>query len=391
MKSRSQARVFYYLSRIFVDYADRLHNDCVVLHTESPQQHCGVLFPSDLSLTLRSMPANKNALIRYKTIDNCLSNHYRRWTIDDLVEACSEALYDCEGISRGVSVRTVQADLQMMRSDKLGYNAPIEVYDHKYYRYADPDYSITAMPLSKNDLEGLRQAVDMLRQLQDFDQFVELSDVVSRLEEKLALTGKKKSPIVHFDNVPNLKGLKWLGPLYAHIRHRQTLCIAYQSFTAREPHEFVICPHLLKEFRNRWFLYGTRQNDLQIYNLALDRIIDIRPSDSPYRDNPNFDPAHYFDDVVGVTKNAGLEPQRIKIWTSAEQSDYILTKPIHPSQRLLSRGKDGSSVFEIRVVVNVELYSVLMSYGPGVKVMSPKFVARHMRDRLNEACKMYDE
>ena len=28
------------------------------------------------------MPANKNALIRYKTIDNCLRNKYRRWTID---------------------------------------------------------------------------------------------------------------------------------------------------------------------------------------------------------------------------------------------------------------------------------------------------------------------
>ena len=40
------------------------------------------------------MPANKNALIRYKTIDNCLRNRYRRWTLDDLVEACSDALYD---------------------------------------------------------------------------------------------------------------------------------------------------------------------------------------------------------------------------------------------------------------------------------------------------------
>ena len=38
------------------------------------------------------MPANKNALIRYKTIDNCLRNRYRRWTLDDLVEACSDAL-----------------------------------------------------------------------------------------------------------------------------------------------------------------------------------------------------------------------------------------------------------------------------------------------------------
>ena len=39
------------------------------------------------------MPANKNALIRYKTIDNCLRNKYRRWTIEDLVDACSDALY----------------------------------------------------------------------------------------------------------------------------------------------------------------------------------------------------------------------------------------------------------------------------------------------------------
>lgn len=54
------------------------------------------------------MPANKNALIRYKTIDNCLRNKYRRWTIDNLVDACCDALYDMEGNSKGVSLRTVQ-------------------------------------------------------------------------------------------------------------------------------------------------------------------------------------------------------------------------------------------------------------------------------------------
>ena len=67
----------------------------------------------------KAMPANKNALIRYKTIDKCLRNRYRRWTIDDLVEACSDALYDMEGIGKGVSMRTVQGDIQIMRSDKL--------------------------------------------------------------------------------------------------------------------------------------------------------------------------------------------------------------------------------------------------------------------------------
>lgn len=108
------------------------------------------------------MPANKNALIRYKTIDRCLRNRYRRWTIDDLTEACSDVLYEMEGITKGVSLRTVQGDLQIMRSDKLGYNAPIEVYDKVYYRYADPDYSINEMPLSDEDCDLLLHAIKLL-------------------------------------------------------------------------------------------------------------------------------------------------------------------------------------------------------------------------------------
>ena len=108
------------------------------------------------------MPVNKNALIRYKTIDRCLRNRFRRWTIDDLTEACSDALHEMEGIMKGVSVRTVQGDLQIMRSDKLGYNAPIEVYDRIYYRYADPDYSISDTPLTEEDCDLLKEAVELL-------------------------------------------------------------------------------------------------------------------------------------------------------------------------------------------------------------------------------------
>ena len=108
------------------------------------------------------MPVNKNALLRYKIIDRSLRNRYRRWTIVDLVDAVSDALYDMEGIRKGISLRTVQADIQMMRSDKLGYNAPIEVYDQKFYRYADPNYSITELPLTNEDVRLIDKAVDLL-------------------------------------------------------------------------------------------------------------------------------------------------------------------------------------------------------------------------------------
>lgn len=131
------------------------------------------------------MPANKNALIRYKTIDRCLRNRFRLWTIDDLTEACSDALYEMEGITKGVSVRTVQGDLQIMRSDKLGYNAPIEVFDKVFYRYADPDYSINDMPLTEDDCRLLSQAVALLDGDNDGES-QELRDVLLLLRERLS-------------------------------------------------------------------------------------------------------------------------------------------------------------------------------------------------------------
>ncbi len=131
------------------------------------------------------MPANKNALIRYKTIDKCLRNRFRRWTIDDLVDACSDALYDMEGIMKGVSVRTVQGDIQMMRSDKLGYNAPIEVYDNKFYRYADRDYSINDNPLNADDYELVEKAVTLIGEVPEDKTLSELKTVLTKLKGKL--------------------------------------------------------------------------------------------------------------------------------------------------------------------------------------------------------------
>ena len=337
------------------------------------------------------MPANKNALIRYKTIDNCLRNTYKRWTLNDLVDACSDALYDCEGISKGVSVRTVQMDLQTMRSDKLGYNAPIEVYDQKYYRYSDPDFSIMNMPMSENDYQVLHEAVDMLRQLDNFEQFAEMSDVVSRLQDKLAISKHNRKPIVHFDNVPNLKGLKLLNPLYNYIAQRQSLRIMYQPFSARKPQQYVVFPYLLKEFRNRWFLFCSRATDLLMFNLALDRIVSVEPIDVPYRDNPQFDSEHFFDNVIGVTKNIGNKPQQITFRATREQSHYIATKPVHPSQKLVScNPNDGSCIFSIDVVINIEMYSIMMSFGPGVKLLSPRRAVTFMAKKLRQAAAQYD-
>lgn len=131
------------------------------------------------------MPANKNALIRYKTIDRCLRNKYRKWTLNDLVDACSEALYEMEGIAKGVSARTIQGDIQMMRSDKLGYYAPIEVYDNKYYRYSDPEYSIRNTPITEDDYDLIVYAVSIIEEYSKHENIKKLIDVLTKVKDKL--------------------------------------------------------------------------------------------------------------------------------------------------------------------------------------------------------------
>jgi hypothetical protein len=65
-------------------------------------------------------------------------------------------LYEREGITPGVSKRTIQADIQLMRSNKLGYNAPIVIKDRKFYTYSDPDYSITNALINSADVDKLK-------------------------------------------------------------------------------------------------------------------------------------------------------------------------------------------------------------------------------------------
>ncbi len=133
------------------------------------------------------MPVNKNALIRYKTIDRCLRNHYRRWTIEDLTDACTDALEEMEGKTKPVSIRTVKGDIQIMRSEKLGYNAPIEVYDNKYYRYADPDYKISEPYLKDEDYLIVAQTVDLIERMKPTAGLGELAKLLPKVKEILSV------------------------------------------------------------------------------------------------------------------------------------------------------------------------------------------------------------
>lgn len=336
------------------------------------------------------MPVNKNALIRYKTIDKCLQNRYRRWTLEDIIDACSDALYEYEGIKSRIGKRTIQSDIQNMRSDKLGYNAPIKVIDRKYYTYEEPDYTITNIPLTDQDLDKLTEVTEILKQFKGFSHFSELSVMVQKLEDKIHSEKEKQKSVIDIEKNENLKGLEYLEVLYQSILKKQVLDIWYQSFKARRPGKIIFHPYLLKEFRNRWFVLGRKGAQQPIITLALDRIHEIENNvEKAFIEDKEFSPDEYYRDIIGVTVNSN-RLTNVHLFVDWQNAPYVLTKPLHHSQQLISKSEHGIEIV-IKVIPNFELEREILGFGESMKVISPPKLRNLIQQRLLKTIHLYKE
>ncbi|PSL44824.1 putative DNA-binding transcriptional regulator YafY [Chitinophaga niastensis] len=335
------------------------------------------------------MSINKFALIRYKTIDDCLRNRYRKWTLEDLIEKVADVIYEYEGIASGVSKRTIQADIQLMRSDKLGYNAPIIVKDRKYYAYSDPAYSITNAPINEGDVDKMKEIVAVLKQFNGFSYFDEMSDMIARLENNLYKSTDENRNCIQFENNHQLQGLGHINPLYQATRHKKALLIEYKSFKASKAQEHICYPYLLKEYRNRWFLIARIKNAPHLITMALDRIIgfqELRKEKFVDYEGINFD--QYFDNLIGVTKSEKEIAHKVVLQIDKKHAPYVITKPLHHSQEVLKEDGAGTIIC-IEVILNYELEREILGFGEHIRVLSPKSLATRIGQRLEQAALGY--
>ncbi|HAY3552671.1 WYL domain-containing protein [Elizabethkingia meningoseptica] len=332
------------------------------------------------------MSSNKNALIRYKTLDKCLRNKYRKYTLEDLIDECSEALFEYEGKESYVSKRTIQLDLQNMRSEKFGYEAPIEVYERRYYRYSDPEYSIHNISVNESDLKAMNNAIQILKQFKDFSMFREMNGVLQKLEDSVNAVQQKS--IIHLDKNEQLRGLEHIDILYQAILNKKVLSILYKSFTARDFSTFTVHPQLLKEFNNRWFLICLYKGSM--YNLALDRMESIEIDEKKVYIDRELDGDEYFKDVVGVTVSDSMHSRNVVFFVDKSNAPYVKTKPLHSSQEVVEEKEDGT-VFKIKVQLNYELERLLLGFGESLVLYQPLRLRKRMEHKLKSAVKNYYE
>jgi hypothetical protein len=119
------------------------------------------------------MATNKHALIRFKALDKCFRNTGRQYFMEDLIEACSQAIYDYSGIRTSVSRRQIFDDITYMESED-GYRIELDRLKSGkkvYYRYNDQNFSIDNLPLNTKEEQQLKEALLTLSRFKGIQHF----------------------------------------------------------------------------------------------------------------------------------------------------------------------------------------------------------------------------
>lgn len=335
------------------------------------------------------MATNKHASIRYKALDRCFRNPGRRYYIDDLIKACNDALYEYAGIEDGVKRRQVLDDISYMESDH-GWTAPIEhIRDGRrvYFQYEDLSFSINNQPLNETEQNQLKEALLTLSRFKGMPQFEWIDEITARLDSALGLT-KTNGQIIEFEQNDFLKGLEYITPLYNAILYSKVISVTYRSFKRDTDQLIIFHPYYLKQYKNRWFVFGLNSELNLIANLALDRIVEIEETKKEFIANNTIDFSEYFDDVIGVTIPNDAQPEKIQLKVSVELYPYIQTKPLHGSQKVKELN-DNYALIELELIPNYELESLILSLGEGAEVLRPESLRGQIQSRIRQVFRNY--
>ena len=308
-----------------------------------------------------------------------IRNPYKTYpSKSDLREACEESLF---GSTYGDHIcdSTIEKDLFAMRME---HDAPIKYSrKHEGYFYEDPDYTINDIPLSEDELESIRFAVQTLQQFQEVPYFKEFGSAIDKIATRVAVAGtegNETSAFIGFETAYSSIGNQWLPLLLTAIQEKKTCQFTYASFKSGIAKERNVLPVYLKEYRNRWYLISFDLEKLDWITYALERMDGLVVNEAQHLLKEAFNPSSFFAETIGITTEKKAA-ERIELRVNDIASKYIESQPLHSSQE-----KIGTNQFVLTVQINEELIRTLLGFMGELQIISPAHLVQTWNERIQK-------
>ena len=332
------------------------------------------------------MPKTKEPITRLAVIDRCLRDE--ELTLTELTNKVNVELIAQH--QSPVVKPTIVKDLNYI-TRRLRIEVEKKPKGKEFtLRYKVPSFSLFKSSLTLAELEKLNQIVDLIKDFTGLPQFDWLEKVRDRINIS-AHSESSKKPIVKFARNPAMEQYrKFFNPLYEIIQNKKAIELTYQRFEADAPRTYVVHPYELMEYEARWYLVASVDHHPEsLTTFGFDRIVEFKESNLPFRENTKFDTDEYYGSMVGLTRpnDAGLEEVLLRVENS--EYPYLLTKPLHKSQKLV-REEEGGKILSLHVVVNYELMMRLFSYNKFVTVLAPDDLRQKMKEIAEAIVRNYE-
>ncbi len=335
------------------------------------------------------MGVNKDQLKRFFKIDEKIKNG-KKATIIQLATAWNNS---CRDESEKVTERTIANDIKAIQEVFEGAEID-EKIDGKYYSYVDHKFSIKQLNLNENDeslLSLIRMTLQNFENTGIFNKFSKLKNKVLQ-EDKTKQTSNSTFQSYILPEISYGKtGYEWIETLFEAIKNEETIEIVYRK-NANEISNKTLSPYLLKEFRKRWYLiaYDHAENRKCTKVYALDKIKDVIESEMRFYKDTFFNPQDYFRYTFGIHHELFNNPIDVVLEFYGTQIDQLMNHPLMSTQRntLIDGGK--ALRVELQVYNSYEIKREILSYGKGVKVISPESLIKDVKEMAQGIIEQYN-
>lgn len=277
-----------------------------------------------------------------------LTSLYRQLAI---IKLAKKGHFTWEQLEKLLERKSESGDLDLLIS-KRTLNRDLKEIEQLFglfitYNFKSSRYQLNIEESSENHLELL-----------------EAFETIQAFGRANRLTGKV------FFEPKSARGTEHLKPILYAIESKVAIQIIYEKFYAQEEQNRTIRPIALKEYLHRWYVMAWNEKDeLRFY--GLDRIKSLEPftGKAHFPTAPNLESR--FMETIGIINVPEERVETVILTFTKFKGQYILSMPLHPTQDVLVND-DNILQISLRVKLNYELISVILSHGDEVKVDAPE-------------------
>ena len=190
------------------------------------------------------------------------------------------------------------------------------------------------------------------------------------------------------EDVPS--GQEYLSQIIEVMRKNLVIRITYQSYWRENSNTFDVEPYGVKLFKQRWYLLVRNPyfNKLMVY--AIDRILDIQPTEKKFKMPIDFKPSDFFDNYYGIIANTESKVQKVVLKLSAGQANYLRSLPLHWSQQETERQTEFS-LFELHLCPEFDFQQEILAMGEDVEVIEPFWLRKEIAGKIKRMWNKYRE